>query len=105
MQATFTAVVTIVLLRKFKEIKGTEGFMRVLVQLILAESISTIIFEVLFWASSKDETKPKFLVLVYSIAIGGEVCIKSISLWLFGVKYLKSSYEMPSFIKDKYGQI
>lgn len=32
-----------------------------------------------------------------SIAIGGEVCFKSISLWIFGIVYLQTSFKMPKY--------
>jgi predicted membrane-bound spermidine synthase len=68
--------------------------MPLLVALIALESISTLIFEFLF---ALHEQKTHAVVAIYSIAIGGEVGFKSLSLWLFGMKYLKSCLEMPKY--------
>jgi len=74
--------------------------MPTLVILIIGESCCTLVFEILFWSSL---SKSHFIVFIYSVAIGGEVGLKSISLWLFGIKYLKSCLELPTYYKDRYG--
>ena len=40
---------------------------------------------------------------VIAVSVGGEVAFKALALWLFGVKYLKSSFEMPVFLRSKDG--
>ena len=82
--------------------KGFKGFMPLLVLLIICESVSTIIFEFSFWLGS---SKSIFNILIFSFAIGGEVSFKLITLWLFGMKYLKSCLEMPNYYNDERGQI
>lgn len=54
----------------------------------------------MFWLIAD---KTLFVIFVYSIAIGAEVAFKSMTLWLFGLTYLKSSLEMPKVIKSKDG--
>ena len=40
-----------------------------------------------------------FKQFVIAVSDGGEVAFKALALWLFGVKYLKSSFEMPVFLR------
>lgn len=91
--------------------KSFKGFMPMLVMLIICENFCAILFQILFWAfpstdSDGEENKPNMIAIgFYSFAIGGEISSKSISLWLFASKYLKSCLEMPVYTMDSKGQI
>ena len=97
-EALITLIISICLLRKLLK-KGFKGFMIQLIWCIIMESLCTLVDEF----TDIFGPKTSLFSFIISVAVGGEVAFKSITLWLFGVKYLKSSYEMPLFLKSNNG--
>jgi len=91
-QAMVTLVLAFDLLKRMKQVQLDGQIWYRLVWLIVLESLATLIFEFMFWLIVD---KSSIVIITYSVAIGAEVAFKQISLWLFGLTYLKSSLEMP----------
>lgn len=65
-----------------------EGLMRAITIIMIPESLCTIVYNVLFHIDSQ----PDYVVAIDSAAIGGEVCLKGITLCLFGIQYISTSF-------------
>ena len=92
--ASVTIVMALVLLVKLRQ-REVKGFIPQLTCLIICESVCTLLFEIPVWVGF--ETRKTGIIVLYSVAIGGEVCFKSLSLWIFGIIYLQTSFQMPKF--------
>ena len=92
--ATVTIGLAAAFLYRLKQ-RETKGFISQITCLIICESVCTQLFEIPVWVGF--ETKNIGVIVLFSMAIGGEVCFKSISLWVFGIIYLQTSFQMPKF--------
>ena len=95
LQALTTLLLSLLLLRKMKQLNVYQGLIKVLVLLMIAESVCTLVFEFTFAIGSKTST---FNILITSVMIGGEVSFKGFQLCLFAFRYLEASYESPQYV-------
>lgn len=91
LQALITLIFSVVVYRRLSILEVNEGLMKILVILIMAESICTLLFEPMFALGANSKAK----VFVSSVAIGGEVSLKALALCLFAFKYYSACIETP----------
>lgn len=88
-------MIAVFVYRRLSFLELNYGFMRTMVCLIVVESIFTLVFDLMITL----RVSSKLGIAVYSFAIGGEVCVKGLTLCLFAFKYYSSTFEVPSYIR------
>ena len=101
LQALATLTITVFVFHRLSFLELNYGFIRTMVSLIILESVFTLVFDSMIML----QVSSKLAIAVYSIAIGGEVCVKGLALCLFAFKYYSSSFEVPSYIRLSNGEI